>query len=424
MGKKREFYYGWIIVYAATFITFLTVGMRMSIGPFFLPMLEDFEISRTGLSAIIATGMFLYGVGMPLAGYLEKRWGTKFVLISGSIIVFLSSLWAKFSSTPFELLMSFGVFLSLGLAFTSQIAFTPIISRWFIKRKGQALFYLSTGSMAGIAGMNPVVTFLIRSFGWHQAILIFAIVFLLIVLPTALFIIREDVPEGADVGPDATGVKPKVKPQDPHPDLTLREAFKTLPFWQIAIGLFACGYGMNLLGTHGIPMLVDHGFTEVTASLAIGAIGLAAIPGTLIMGYFADRVPRKNLLALIYFVRGLAFIFLVMVTVVFQLYIVALISGVVWAGNMALSSAIMSDIYGVRLVGIMFGWAYFSHQVAATISSLLGGWAFETFHTHWISFGSAAVVLFIASFVSLRLPTALKRKKQMKTNVSTEVPSH
>lgn len=364
---------------------------------------------------------------MPLAGYMERRWGTKFVLINGALIVFLSSVWAKFSATPTQLLFSFGIFLSLGLAFTSQIAFTPIISRWFIKRKGQALFYLSTGSMAGIAGMNPVITFLIHSYGWQQTMLIIAFGFLLIVLPTALFIIKEDVPEGADLGKEAVqqpNIKETAKPQEPHSELTLGEAFKTLPFWQIAIGLFACGYGMNLLGTHGIPMLVDHGFSEITASLAIGMIGLAAIPGTLIMGHFADRVPRKNLLALIYFVRGLAFIFLVLVTAVFQLYIVAIISGVVWAGNMALSSAIMSDIYGVRFVGILFGWAYFSHQVAATFSSLLGGWAFEKFNTHWISFGSAALVLFIASVISYNLPTALKRKRKVRTEFSAtkEVP--
>ena len=58
----------------------------------------------------------------------------------------------------------------------------------------------------------------------------------------------------------------------------------------------------------------------------------------------------------------------------------------------------------MRLVGILYGFAYLGHQVGATISSWLGGWAYEAFGTHWVSFGSAAVLLLIAAGVALRLP--------------------
>lgn len=414
-SPKGERYYGWNIVTAAAVLTLVTVGMRMSIGPFFLPMLTDFDMTRTGLSMIVAVGMFVYGVGMPLAGYMEKRYNTRTVLIIGAVIVFVSCIWTIFSKTPISLLLSFGICLSLGLALTSPVTLTPIISRWFTKRRGQALFYLSTGSMAGIAVMNPIMTILIEAFGWQQSVLIFAIIFVLLVIPTALFIIREDVPDGGDGALTAKEQQERQRSReaegDPS-DLTLKEAVKTLPFWQICIGLFACGFSMNLLGSHGIPMLVDHGFTEMTASFAIGLIGLVAIPSTIVLGKLSDQLPRKNLLALIYFVRGIGFIFLVWVTVVFQLYVIAFIAGFVWAGSIALSSAILSDLYGVRLVGILYGWAYLSHQVAATISSLLGGWGYDAFQTHWVSFGSAALVLIIASIVSYRIPASLEVKKK------------
>ncbi|MCZ2257770.1 MFS transporter [Sporosarcina sp. G11-34] len=418
MGEpiQGKWYYGWNIVVASAILTLITVGMRMSIGPFFLPMLADFDMSRTNLSMIVAVGMFVYGVGMPLAGYMERRFGTRTVLLTGAVIVFISSLGTMLSKTPISLLLSFGIFLSLGLALTSPVALTPLIARWFVKRRGQALFYLTTGSMAGIAIMTPVNTMLINAFGWQQTFLIFAIVFVLLVLPTALFIIREDVPEGADEGPSTIGVRtiettPRIV-QDPHPKLTVLQAIKTLPFWQISLGLFACGYSMNLLGSHGVPMLIDHGFSEMTASFGVGLIGLVAIPSTIILGKLSDRVPRKNILSVIYLIRGLGFVFLVWATFAYQLYLIALIAGFVWAGSVALSSAILADIYGVRLLGVLYGWAYFSHQIAGTISSLLGGWGYDKFNTHWVSFGSAAVVLFIASFISFQLPKRLYEKKK------------
>jgi len=64
----------------------------------------------------------------------------------------------------------------------------------------------------------------------------------------------------------------------------------------------------------------------------------------------------------------------------------------------------LADIYGVRLVWVMYGTAYLGHQVGAMLSSWLGGWGFEHFGTHWVAFGMSGVLLIIAAFVSLRLP--------------------
>ena len=85
---RTSCYFGWNIVAAATLLTTLTVGMRLGIGPFFLPMVEDLGFSRSLLASIIAIGMLCYGLAMPLAGYLVGRFGTRFVLLLGTAIVF------------------------------------------------------------------------------------------------------------------------------------------------------------------------------------------------------------------------------------------------------------------------------------------------------------------------------------------------
>jgi MFS family permease len=122
------------------------------------------------------------------------------------------------------------------------------------------------------------------------------------------------------------------------------------------------------------------------------------------MGRFADKLPRKNILAAIYFVRGLGFFALLLVGTHFELYAAAAVGGLVWAGSVALSSAIIADVYGVRLVGVLYGWAYLIHQVGAMISSWLGGWGYERFGSHWVAFGAAGVLLLVAAGISLRLP--------------------
>lgn len=400
---RQPWYFGWNIVAAASLLTMLTVGMRLGIGPFFLPMVNDLGFSRSLLSTIIGIGMLCYGLAMPLAGYLVGRWGTRSVLLLGTFIVMMSVIWTVTARTPVSFFLAFGVLMSVGLGLTSPVTLTPIISRWFTRQRGMALFFLSTGSMAGIAVLTPILTLMISWLNWQSTLVIFAVTFTLITVPAALFLMREQAPENSDLLPEQIRAQAR-SPKAASSSMSFKEAIWTLPFWKIVMGLFACGFSMNLLGTHGVPMLMDHGFDAMTSSFGIGLIGLVGILGTLILGRLSDRMPRRNMLGIIYFVRGLGFFGLLLVSTHWELYIVAAIGGLVWAGSIATSSAMLADIYGVRLVGVMYGTAYVGHQIGAMISSWLGGWGFEQFDTHWVAFGSSGALLLIAAAVSLRLP--------------------
>jgi len=402
--RSGSWYFGWNIVAAATLMTLLTVGMRMGVGPFFLPIARDLGFSRSLLSGIVAIGMLCYGLAMPIAGMLVARHSTRFVLLLGTAIVVLSIIWSVNARGAFSFFLSFGVLLSIGLGFTSPVALTPVLTRWFTRRRGMALFFLSTGSMAGIAVMTPVLTYAIESTHWQTTMLGFAVVFTAITVPIALFVIRDHAPEHTDLTPEQIASNTNTRRAAVPESLTFREATRTQPFWKITLGLFACGFSMNLLGTHGMPMLMDHGFDATTSSLGIGLIGLVAIGSTLVLGRISDTLPRRKILATIYLIRGLGFFALLLVGTHWELYLAAAIGGIVWAGSIAMSSAILADIYGVRIVGVLYGSAYLGHQVGAMISSWLGGWGYETFGTHWVAFGSAGVILLIAAFVSMRLP--------------------
>ena len=417
-GKSGGWYFGWNIVAVAALMTLLSSGMRLSFGPFFLPISHDLGFSRSLLASIVAVGMLTYGLAMPLAGHLIARHGTRFVLLTGMVLVVAAVLWTVNASTPLSFLCSFGVLLSVGLAFTSPVAVTPVISQWFTRQRGKALFFLSTGSMAGMAIMTPVLTFAIQHAGWRPTLLGFAAVFAAFTLPTALLVISDRAPEHTDLAPEEYAAH-RARAQVAPPSLRLRDAMRTAPFWKIFFGLFACGFSMNLLGTHGMPMLMDHGFDAFTSASGIGLIGVVAIGGTLVLGRVADRLPRRNILATIYFVRGLGFFALVLVGTHWELYATATLGGIVWAGSIALSSAILADVYGVRLVGMLYGMTYLGHQIGGTLSSWLGGWGYEHFGTHWVAFGASGLLLLAAGVVALQLP-----RKGFTLMAPAAVPGH
>lgn len=401
-SSPARWYFGWNIVAAATLLTLLTVGMRLGIGPLFLPMAEDLGFSRSLLASIVAVGMLCYGLAMPLAGWIVARKGSRCVLLLGTAILVLATLWAVNTRTPTGLLLSFGVLMSIGAGFTSPVALTPVISRWFNRRRGMALFFLSTGSMAGIAFMTPALGMALQHFSWQTTLLGFAALFTAITVPTALFIIRDDAPADGDAPLQPTVARNM--PAAAQHALSVGQAMRTATFLKITLGLFACGFSMNLLGTHGMPMLMDHGFDATTSALGIGLIGLVAIPSTMVLGRLADRVERKKLLAVIYLVRGLGFFALLLAGNRLELFGTSIVGGIVWAGSIALSSAILADVYGVQKVGMLYGWAYLGHQLGAMVSSWLGGWGYEHFGSHWLAFGLSGVLLLLASGVALVLP--------------------
>lgn len=410
-SRIAPWYFGWNIVAASTLLTLLTVGMRMGIGPFFLPMSQDLGLSRQDLAGIVALGMLCYGLGMPVAGYLAGTRGTRFTLLTGTVVVVLASVWTTIARDVVSFTLAFGVLLSFGLAFTSPVAVTPVISRWFTRQRGMALFFLSTGSMAGIAVMTPAFTYAIERAGWQDTMLGFAAAFALFTVPVALWLFRDDAPEHTDLLPEqaAAAARAAASPSAGAASAWSQgAALRTAPFWIIALGLFACGYSMNLLGTHGVPMLMDHGFDAMTSAYGIGTIGLVAIFSTLVLGRMSDVLPRRSMLATIYGVRGLGFVALMIAGTHLELYGTAVVGGIVWAGSIALSSAILADVYGTRLVGVLYGWAYLGHQLGATVSSWLGGWGYDTYGTHWIAFGGSAALLAGAAAISMRLPARVQ----------------
>ncbi|SDP19445.1 Predicted arabinose efflux permease, MFS family [Paenibacillus sp. yr247] len=399
----RKWYYGWNIVIVTSLITMLTVGTRLGAGPFFNPMLDSLGISRTLLSSIFAVSMIVYGIGMPIAGYLVDKLGTRFVLLSGAVMIAISTVWAVCSNDPVSFTFAYSILLSLGLSFTSPIAVTPIVSKWFTRQWGKALFYLSTGSMGGIAIMTPIFTFAIEWVGWKTTMLLLAGLFLVLIAASTL-ILSDDAPVNTDLLPgqimmNRTDLSAPMISLDKWTD-----ALATRPFWHITFGLFACGFSMNLLGSHGVPMLMDHGFHEHTSSFSIGLLGLVAMISSVFLGNLSDNISKRLMLSSIYIFRGAEFLLIVLIMSEWQLYMVSAFGGLVWAGSTALSSAILGTMYGLRWLGILYGWSYFIHQIGGAVGVYTAGWGYEFFGTHLFAFGTAAGLSALAGLVCLRLP--------------------
>ena len=98
----------------------------------------------------------------------------------------------------------------------------------------------------------------------------------------------------------------------------LQEAFRTQGFWLLTIGFFVCGFHVSFIGLHLPSYISDNAigmafFGRPISAIelggwAIGLVGLFNIAGSLLWGWLGGHHLRKDMLALLYALRALAFV--------------------------------------------------------------------------------------------------------------------
>lgn len=405
-ARNGGIFYGWIIAAAAFFGLILSMGGRSAFGPFFLPMASETGLSRTALSAGVAASMLVFAVMSPIVGRLADAWGGRRLLMGGALLLAAALYGTGRATSGGEFFFWYALAAAIGFAATGQVTFQALLNQWFVKRRGAVLSLLSAGAMGGMGLMTPASALLIDLYGWRSAYALLALAVFLAIFPAALWLIR-DRPEEMGLRPDGD---PAAAPEASASGgitaggASFREACRTRSFWLLAGGFFTCGFSMNLLATHGVPMLVDHGFSPIVASSALGILGVIGILGSISLGVASDYLGRKNMLALIYLVRAAGFLLFLFAQTPLQLYLFGGLAGLAWVGSAAMTSALIADLYGRHSIGTIYGWIYFIHQLGAAASAYLGGWAYDGLGSYSVSFIVTAALLALASLLSFFIP--------------------
>jgi len=398
-------FYGWWVALALSVIVFLSSGIRFTIGPFLKPVSADLGVDRGSFSLVIALSLLLYGAFMPLVGRLVDRMGSRVVCSAGAVVMAASLVLTSRMTTLWEFYLYYAVVGSLGLAATGHVMGSVTLANWFVKRRGVAMSFLGSASMAGMAILVPLAMWCILRFGWRASFVLLGIGSLIIMLPLTVWVLRDD-PESLGLEPDGVPAAAARRPGRATSLIertAIAEAIQMPSFWLLTAGLFNCGFSMSLLSAHGVPMLTDHGFHPMAAASAIGFLGMTAIGGGIMLGLISDRWGRKPVLAAVYLLRLVAFGMLFLVRDPVLLLVVAAIGGVGMSGSLAMTSALTGDIFGRYSVGSIFGLIFLSHQTGSSLGSWLGGFLFDVTGGYGAAFAVAGALLLIAAILSLSI---------------------
>ena len=398
-------FYGWYVVSAMSFTAFLVVGVGQAFGIYVRTWEEEWGVSVSQIALAASIGALLNGLTLPIIGMCSDKWGGKRIVLISTTIMGFAFIAMAFVSNVWMLLGVFGVVIcsvrsGLGPSITGTI-----VAHWFHKKRGSAMSIVILGGSIGGLILVPLLTYIMIEFNWQTAWIVSGIFTLAIALPLIWFIVSDDpssmnlLPDGEKLSPDASP-NTKTLLESPLAVTQWQKSLRTWPLWQIAGAYVVCGITTQSISVHFIYWAGSEGISPSTAAWGFGLLsGINAI-GVLLVGPISDRMQRKNLLSFVYFVRGIAFITLVIFPGSIGLWTFAIIGGASWLATVPLTTALTADVYGIKTMGTLGSIILMAHQLGGAAAVLIYGMAFDQWQSYDTVYFGSALLLFVAAFVA------------------------
>ena len=379
-----------VVVVCGCLIAMISFGPRSSLGFFLTPLSQTNHWGRDVFALAVAIQNLLWGIGQPFAGGIADRFGTNRVLCVGAVLYALGLAIMSQSTTPETLDLSAGVLIGLGL---SGCSFNIVLGAFgkLLPEKWRSLAF-GAGTAAGSFGQflySPIAVALMDKFGWQETLLIFGSVTLLI-LPLSLALATPTAPAGT-----VAAAKPTQSARQ-----AFAEAFGHRSYVLLVLGFFTCGFQLAFITVHLPSYLIDRGLSAEIGGWTLAVIGMFNIIGSLGSGWLSNRMPKRYLLSSIYFIRAAAIIaFITLPASPVATLVFGAVTGLMWLSTVPPTSALVAVMFGTRWLAMLFGFAFFSHQVGGFLGVLIGGIAFERTGSYdlvwWLSvlFGVLSAVI-------------------------------
>ena len=368
-------------------IVTLSMGIRHGFGLWLQPITQAQDWTRETFAFAIAIQNLVWGISGIFAGMVADRFGAFKVIVVGSILYAAGLVGMAQTTTPLMFSLSAGVLIGMAQAGTTYAVIYGVIGRNVSADKRS--WAMGVAAAAGSFGqflMVPTEGFLIAQFGWQEALVILGVASLLMIP------LSWGLREPGFLG----GTAPM---RDQSIAQALREAFKYPSFQLLMAGYFVCGFQVVFIGVHMPSYLRDKGLSPQVASYALALIGLFNVFGTYAAGVLGQKLPKKNILAFIYFARAVAIsLFLLVPLSPASVYVFSAVMGVLWLSTVPPTNATVAQIFGVAHLSMLGGFVFFSHQVGSFMGVWLGGYLYD-------KTGSYDIVWYIA--IALGVAAAL-----------------
>ena len=365
-------------------------------------MCNEFDWSRSALSAPFTAWLIIGGLLGPLAGITISKFGARKNIIIGNFIAVLGLLGMSIVNEIWHVYLFFSVLIAISIAFGEFIPTTTVVNDWFIKRRTLAMsFLIAAGGVGGFA-FPPLISWLISTLGLRWGWVCLAGIHMVLAVVIAGILIRskpEDmgqVPDGAvsEVAQEANTNSPTLSRVYQTPvDWKVWDALRTRALWMILIFSAATMFTATLMMIHQVAYLQDMDFSHIQASTALGLFVGMSIIGRLACGALGIRFEGRYLAAACLAGLAAGIIVLIYAKSLPFIYLYATLGGISYGGLIVLMPAMFGAYFGRANYARIMGWTSPIVTLIFAAGPILGGFIYDTTGSYIPGFWGAVAFL-------------------------------
>lgn len=375
---------------------------------------ETFAVSTAATSKITMFVLFALGACSFFSGKFHLRFGTRKSFLTGTLLIVISMFVLIFGKNIYM------VYLWAALnGASSMFIYSPglaTVQRWIPHKKGLVTGMVNLVFGISAAIMSPIFKAMLTRFDYKMMLGILIVLILVVNLVALIFC---EMPELAKMSEpqqkDHDELLERVRIANEKKGIAAgysykpKEAIKTVPFWAMCV-IWAC------MGAAGISMVTLSTNYAAYLGIASGVVILTVFNITnglsrIVAGFLSDKIGGRTVGCIAFSVATIGYLGLNFSTSFVLIMLFAACVGYGFGTMFAISAPVLTDIYGIKYFGLIFGLIFMSYGfLGGVLGPNLYGVVLQStgsYHMVFIYLGIFALI----SAIMIRFVKPLKRKQ-------------
>lgn len=408
------------IILAAGAFTAMGTGAIYMWSIFNKPLMAQFGYSASEVSLVYSLFMLASLVGSILAGWLQNRMASRYIVLGSGMLFGLGWFCTGFADSLPLLYLFFSGCAGLGNGFLYN-TIVAVVIKWFPDRRGFA-----NGICIGAIGMSSIIfaplgNALIEAFDVQTAFRIVGIIWIVVYLVFSWLLVTP--PAGWNPAPKNAGkvADTQAIAQDAATPAPAQVNYSTGQM--VRTPLFYCLFFLFMVAATSGLMTTGHasnigqelaGLSASEGAIMVAVLAIGSTAGRFGFGSASDYLGRYNTLIITLALNAVVMFLVMPQSTSFIPFLASVcLVGACFGGTLTVVPAIVGDAFGSANFGLNYSFVYAGYTTASFVGPLAAATAIETAGSYLPAFAIAGAL----SLVGIALVLACKHfDRKLKEN--------
>ncbi len=424
---KRKLDYKWVIVAASFLMVFTVLGFCSSVKSLYVvPICNALNIERSLFSINDSCRYVATSIINLFFGLLIGKFGARKLVAAGFISLIISSF--LYSVAPnIYVFYAGGIFLGLGISWTTTTMVGSIVGRWCKENKGTVMgFILASNGIGAALAMQILTPIIYREgdpFAYQDAYRI--VTAILVVVGIIVVALLRDKPK-SEVGEVEFETKKKKPKGESWVGIEYSEATKRVYFYGAIVCIFFAGMVLQGIGGVAAPRLTDAGLSAGYVATVMSVHSIALTLFKFLTGFMYDRFGLRIATNTCLTAGSVTMVLLALVTNTPEGRVIAMIYGVFSSLALPLETVMLpifaNDLFGEKSFDKVMGIFAAACTSGFALGSPVANACFDILGSYDVAlYASCGILVLVTVGMHFVINAAHKEKKKL--SVVSENPS-